>query len=174
MLPQTSCECNDGEKTDIVRLSPRARVAISFWWWCTDTNILLLCARIREENPSFPAGGCDTLTLTWGLTLFMWTCCWYCFCFSKNCWCCCWMTSWANVLWGRGADCVRFRGLWRGNLWVPLIPGEILSFAANGDWGCKGTPPEKEYMYVHTYTQFCLRQDKEPQKIDPGDKSDEN
>lgn len=78
------------------------------------------------------------------LTLFMWICCWYCFCFSRNCWCCCWMTSWASVLWGKGADWVRFRGRWRGSLWVPLIPGEILSFVAKGDWGCKGTPPEKQ------------------------------
>lgn len=93
------------------------------------------------------------------LTLFMWICCWYCFCFSRNCWCCCWMTSWASVLWGKGADWVRFRGRWRGNLWVPLIPGEILSFVAKGDWGCKGTPPENqnvcEYAYIFVCKQRC-------------------
>lgn len=140
-------ERKDAEKPGsvMVSLSPDGNLL----WTMIFTNILPLSAETKEENPNCHNGGHDTLT--WELTLFMWICCWYCFCFSKNCWCCCWMTSWANVLWGSGADWVRFRGLWRGNLWVPLMPGEILSFAANGDWGCKGTPPEKK-VSMYTYT----------------------
>lgn len=154
-----SCTCNDSENSDNVIVS-----------W-------VLTAGPGGQSP-FGRDGCHIFSymstsgkrtpkstpVLWhsdlgrGLTLFMWICCWYCFCFSKNCWCCCWMTSWANVLWGKGADWVRFRGLWRGNLWVPLIPGEILSFVAKGDWGCKGTPPEKKkkayniYIFWHTHT----------------------
>jgi hypothetical protein len=59
------------------------------------------------------------------------------------------------VLWGKGADWVRFRGRWRGNLWVPLMPGEILSFVAKGDWGCNGTPPEKQDVNVSNTVWVC-------------------
>lgn len=85
----------------------------------------------------------NTMWLPWyfyvgwfnGCTLLMWTCCWYCFCFSKKFWCCCWITSWASVLWGSGADWVRFRGRWRGSL-GRVLPGE-LSLMASGEGGCK-------------------------------------
>lgn len=71
-------------------------------------------------------------------TLFMWTCCWYCFCFSRKCWCCCWMTSWASVFWGSGADWVRFKGRCFGSL-GRLLEGR--SFMASGDWGWDGMEP---------------------------------
>lgn len=100
-------------------------------------------APITEHRYYFSTFKFIANSLLWELTLFMWICCWYCFCFSKNCWCCCWMTSWAKVLWGRGADWVLFSGLWRGSLWAALMPGETLSFAAKGDCGWRGTAPAK-------------------------------
>lgn len=83
------------------------------------------------------------------LTLFMWICCWYCFCFSRNCWCCCWMTSWAKVLWGRGADWVLFSGLCRGNLCPALRPDETFSLVANGDCGWRGPVPAGQQHTSH-------------------------
>lgn len=67
----------------------------------------------------------------WQNTLLIWICCWYCFCFSRKCWCCCWMTSWASVFCGSGADWVLFKGRCLG------IFGRLedLSFIARGDWG---------------------------------------
>lgn len=82
----------------------------------------------------------------------MWTCCWYCFCFSRKCWCCCWMTSWANMLWGSGADWVRFRGLWRGNLGRTLP--EERSVMARGEGGC--TDPA---LWPNGEKQYHLQQD---------------
>ena len=153
ILLQMSYECSDGEDSGIVMvsLSPdsRARRAVSRSLWWTPTFSLVCPYQWRE--PQIPHWWLWCVDIAWELTLFMWICCWYCFCFSKNCWCCCWMTSWAKVLWGKGADWVRFRGLCRGNLWVPLMPGEILSIVAKGDWGCKGTPPGKKKKNIYIY-----------------------
>lgn len=79
-----------------------------------------------------------SVSADWG-TWFMWTCWWYCFCFSTKLWCCCWRTSWASVLWGSGADWVRLRGRCRGSLGREPPPER--SFITRGDWGRTETLP---------------------------------
>lgn len=142
----------DRKMLKTVALGSCPSIQMSVWaWWPLPCAWSQLPPLIPSKETLDLETGTFSINVGSWLTLFMWICCWYCFCFSRNCWCCCWMTSWASVLWGKGADWVLFRGRWRGSLWVPLIPGEILSFVAKGDWGCKGTPPKKQNACVCVY-----------------------
>ena len=76
-------------------------------------------------------------------TLLMCSCCWNCcLCFSRNCWCCCWMTRCcrAGAFWGSGADCVRPSGRCCRSL---CTDGDTRS-APTSACACRGSAPRPE------------------------------
>ena len=76
-------------------------------------------------------------------TLFMCSCCWKCcLCFSRNCWCCCWITRCcrAGAFWGSGADWVRPSGRCCRSL---CMDGDTRSAPTRG-CACRGSAPRPE------------------------------